>query len=121
MILAHHLGFVDVQNLPLNKTIKATEGSGFEVLNIQPSIKAEGCIDPNSCSYNPSALVDDGSCTYLESKPIDGNINSGYLSTEVYTYPLLDGAQSIWQVIGGAWPCQSSILCIKLFLSICAG
>ena len=89
------------ENLPLNKTIIATEGLGFEILDIQPSLKIEGCTDPNSCNYNPEASLDDGSCSYLESKQISGNTNSGFLKNEVYTYPLSDGATGIWEVHGG--------------------
>lgn len=89
------------ENLPANTTILATEGNGYQVLNIQPSDKIQGCTDPNSCSYNPDALVDDGSCTYLESNQITGSTNSGYLRNEIYSYPLSDGAQATWEVSGG--------------------
>ncbi len=95
-------GLVEVhENLSANTTILATEGNGYQVLNIQPSDKIQGCTDPNSCNYNPDALLDDGSCSYLESKQIAGSTNSGYLRNEIYSYPLSDGAQAIWQVSGG--------------------
>ena len=95
-------GLVEVhENLLVDTTIKATESNGYEVLDINPSSKVHGCTDPNSCNYNPNALVDDGSCTYLESYQISGEINSGFLKTESYTYPLIEGNRADWKVEGG--------------------
>lgn len=89
------------QNLEADTVLKVTEGQGYEVLDIQPSIKTFGCTDPNSCSYNPAAIVDDGSCTYLPSLQISGNTASGFFKTETYSYPLLPGSSLLWEVIGG--------------------
>ena len=41
-------GIVDTySNLNTNITIRAIEGQGFEILDIQPSQKVYGCIDPS--------------------------------------------------------------------------
>jgi hypothetical protein len=89
------------QDLDSNTIVKAIEGQGIEVLDIGPSIKIYGCTDPDSCSYNPEATLEDGSCTYLTSNDISGSTNSGFLSTESYSYPLSQGSSALWEVIGG--------------------
>ncbi len=89
------------QNLDSNTTINAIEGQGYQVLNIQPSIKISGCIDPTSCTFNLNAYIDDGSCTYLQVKEITGNSNSGFLKEETYTYPLVETSTTNWTIIGG--------------------
>ena len=95
-------GIVDTySNLNTNITIKAIEGQGFEILDIQPSQKVYGCIDPSSCSYNPDATIDDGSCTYLETQNISGNTNSSFLRTETYNYNYGIDSTVSWQVTGG--------------------
>ncbi|MCR8669529.1 CRTAC1 family protein, partial [Aestuariibaculum sp. M13] len=53
-------------NIPADKTILAKEGNGYQILDVQPSIKPYGCMDPNSCNYNPDATVNTWSCNYLE-------------------------------------------------------
>ncbi|OZV66906.1 hypothetical protein CA834_13795 [Winogradskyella aurantia] len=88
-------------NLSSNTTIRATEGQGFVVLDLPPSQKIYGCTDPVSCSYNPEATLDDGSCTYLESQAIVGNNNSAFLSVDSYNYALSVGSTAQWQVSGG--------------------
>ncbi|SDW96843.1 Por secretion system C-terminal sorting domain-containing protein [Lutibacter oricola] len=87
--------------LEVNKLIKVKEGEGFEVEEEEEVIKLEGCTDPNSCNYNPDAVVDNGSCTYLESKSIQGSITSGYFKTEEYSYPNTAGSTYKWHVEGG--------------------
>ena len=89
------------QNLTSNVTIKATEGQGFVVLDIQPSQKIFGCTDPNSCNYNSNATLNDGSCSYLESNQIIGNISSGYYSLQTYSYAIAPDSEAMWEVIGG--------------------
>ena len=88
-------------NLPINNTILAKENNGYEVLNIVPSVKILGCTDPNSCSYNPDATLNDDSCTYLETKQIAGNRQSTFFKTETYTYPLTDNSKVNWSIVGG--------------------
>jgi hypothetical protein len=88
-------------NLDSDITIEATEGSGFEILNILPSQKIYGCTDPVSCNYNSDATLDDGSCIYLESQTIVGNTSSSFLRTETYSYPNASGSLVSWQVSGG--------------------
>jgi len=95
-------GLIETYNdLSVDTTIKAIEGQGYEELNIIPSQKTYGCTDPLSCSYNPNATLDDGSCSYILPNTIVGNLSSSFLSTEVYSYSI--GAESIanWQVVGG--------------------
>ena len=83
-------------NLTSNTTIYAVEGEGFEVSGI-----IYGCTDPNSCNYNPDAKINDGSCTYLSSGQIIGNINPGFLTTEIYSYPFSENSSYHWEVTGG--------------------
>ncbi len=85
----------------INTTLKATEGMGLEDLGISPSIKIYGCTDPMSCSYNPEANLDDGSCTYLESSNIMGNTSTSFLSVETYSYDIADASTANWVVTGG--------------------
>ncbi|RKE98232.1 FG-GAP-like repeat-containing protein [Ichthyenterobacterium magnum] len=97
------LGLVETYtNLNVDETILAIEGQGYQTLNIQPSQRVVGCTNPNSCNYDVMAVIDDGSCTFLESSEISGNINSFYLQDEVYTYTLLDQSSQVnWDIIGG--------------------
>ncbi|WP_411768691.1 FG-GAP-like repeat-containing protein [Winogradskyella sp. A3E31] len=88
-------------NIESDVTIKATEGQGFEVLDILPSQKIYGCLDPASCSYNPNATIDDNSCTYLPPQSIDGNTNPSFYSTESYSYTIANGSLANWEVSGG--------------------
>jgi len=89
------------QNLDANTTVRAVEGQGVIPLDIEPSQKIYGCTNPNSCTYNPNATLDDGSCTFLQSNQISGSITSGFLATETYTYPLPPGSSAVWQISGG--------------------
>jgi len=77
-------------NLPVDKTIHAKEGAGYEVLDIEPSKKVYDCTIPGTCS-----------CNFLEAETISGKHNAVQNSTEVYTYPLSEGYQANWQVTGG--------------------
>lgn len=88
-------------NIPSNSFIKATEGNGYEILNLNPSIKISGCTDPNSCNYNPLATENDGNCSYLQPSSINGPTNSAYNATNNYTYSLENGNSVIWTVEGG--------------------
>ncbi|NNF85581.1 MAG: T9SS type A sorting domain-containing protein, partial [Winogradskyella sp.] len=88
-------------NISADQTIKATEGQGFEVLDIEPSQKIYGCTDPMSCSYDPIATLNDGSCTYLQSQTLTGNTNASLLSTETYSYTIGAGSTANWEIVGG--------------------
>ncbi|WP_051229606.1 FG-GAP-like repeat-containing protein [Psychroserpens burtonensis] len=95
-------GLVEIhQNLEENTTILAIEGEAFTVVDIQPSQKIRGCTDPFSCNYNPSATLDDGTCTYLNSNLISGAENSGFFRIEDYNYVIASGSTANWSVIGG--------------------
>ncbi len=89
------------QNLDADTTIKAIEGQGYSVMDIQPSIKIYGCTDPASCSYNPEATLDNGTCTYLPPTAITGASTSGFYRTETYTYNMPDTSITTWTVNGG--------------------
>ena len=88
-------------NIDVNVTIKAIEGNGIEILNMEPSVKIKGCIDPNSCNYNPLATFSDNSCQYLPSKNIIGPTISGFNKVDSYSYSLNENASAIWTVEGG--------------------
>ncbi|MCF7568286.1 FG-GAP-like repeat-containing protein [Sabulilitoribacter arenilitoris] len=95
-------GIIDnYSNINANSHIQVTEGVDYQYLGITPSIKTIGCTDPNSCNYNPLATLEDGSCSYLESKLITGSDTSYFLSEENYTYPLGSNSTIVWQAEGG--------------------
>nr|WP_321236332.1 FG-GAP-like repeat-containing protein [uncultured Psychroserpens sp.] len=89
------------QNLNADTTVRVIEGEGIEVLDIIPSQKIHGCLDPFSCTYNPEATIDDGSCTYLDSNLISGETVSGFFKVETYTYPIASESTANWIVSGG--------------------
>ncbi|WP_299556436.1 FG-GAP-like repeat-containing protein [Seonamhaeicola sp.] len=89
------------QNLDINSSLLAIENNGIEDYATPPVTKKKGCTDPTSCSYDPDALVDDSSCTYLESRQISGSNSSGFLNTETYSYPEKQGSTLNWSVEGG--------------------
>lgn len=89
------------QDVDLNSTIKLTEATGLEVVNVLPVNFVLGCSDPNSCNYNPSATKDDGSCSYLLTTQIAGPTESGYNNIDTYTYDLTNGHQIEWTAEGG--------------------
>ncbi len=96
-------GTVDVYyDLPVNATIEFTEGEGYEVLEVSEAIKILGCTDPNSCTYNPEATTNDGSCEYLAPGTILGESQVTPLSSHTYTYDSdipIEGYR--WDVTGG--------------------
>ena len=89
------------QNLNPNTYIKAIEGSGYQVLNVQPSTKIYGCTDPNSCNYNPAATISDNSCTYLTPKTIQGNLATSVYKEESYSYTTDASNTVVWSVENG--------------------
>ena len=40
--------------------------------NVEPQEEVPGCTDPTSCTYNPEATLDDGSCEYLDAIGVCG-------------------------------------------------
>jgi len=89
------------QNLNVDTTIKAIEGQGYSVMEIQPSVKIYGCTDLASCTYNPEATLDDGNCTYLPPTGIIGASTSGFYRTETYSYTMPATSTANWMVSGG--------------------
>ncbi|WP_370479183.1 FG-GAP-like repeat-containing protein [Tamlana flava] len=95
-------GIIDTYyDIPANKLIKSREGESFEIVDQAPSIKPYGCTNPNSCNYNPNAVVSTGACVYLQTSNITGKIRTLKNSIELYTYPLKDRNTLEWQVTGG--------------------
>ncbi|MDO1499744.1 FG-GAP-like repeat-containing protein [Winogradskyella maritima] len=88
-------------DVAINAISKAVEGQGLTVLDVQPSPKIYGCRDPQSCSFNPEATLDDGSCTYLESSSIQGSLSASVYANENYTYNIANGSTANWSVSGG--------------------
>lgn len=88
-------------NLNSNTTLRVIEGQGYEVLNIEPSIKIYGCTDPNSCTYNPLATSDDGSCILGSDQEIIGETESGFNNIEIYNYQIKENSEISWLVEGG--------------------
>ncbi|MDG5492540.1 FG-GAP-like repeat-containing protein [Psychroserpens sp. SPM9] len=89
------------QTIGVNRTFLAIEGESFTDLDILPSQKIYGCTDPFSCTYNPNATLDDGTCSYLTAHQISGNTTSGFFRVETYTYPITEGSTANWSVSGG--------------------
>ncbi|MFY0627065.1 MAG: VCBS repeat-containing protein [Reichenbachiella sp.] len=90
-----------ILNLPINKFISITEGENeFVTIDIE-SNKVAGCTDPNSCSFQPNSTLDDGSCSYLSSKEIQGATTSGVMKIESYSYDLEEGNNAIWTIKNG--------------------
>ncbi|MAW95424.1 MULTISPECIES: FG-GAP-like repeat-containing protein [unclassified Leeuwenhoekiella] len=88
-------------NIESNVLIKATEGNGFEVIDLAPVAKVFGCTDKNSCNYNPMATISDNSCEYIPSGVVTGSEQSGFGKTESYEYQSGIGDHFIWSVEGG--------------------
>jgi hypothetical protein len=96
------LGLIEnYYNINVNEYLKATEGNGLEVLNLQPANYIYGCTDPESCNFNPLATRNDGSCEYLSVSEITGVTESGFNNTDTYTYNLPENHQIIWTVTAG--------------------
>lgn len=86
----------EYENIPVNQSFLAVEGSGQPVTEM-----VLGCTDPKSCNYNPLATFSDGSCTYLDSKEIQGKKTPGNLAEEIYSYPLTENSQYFWTIKNG--------------------
>ena len=95
------LGLIEkFYNLPVNEYLEIQENAGLTVLNLQND-KIFGCTDPNSCTYNPAATVENGSCSYRPPVEIMGKTNSGYLKTEIYTCNQNPNSTYHWSVENG--------------------
>ena len=102
LIIKWPSGLVETHtNLTPNNFIKATEGNGYLVLDVKPSDKIYGCTDPNSCSYNPNATDNDGSCTYLTAATISGSSTSAFTNKETYSINDIENTNITWSVEGG--------------------
>ena len=44
----------------------------FSPFNVEPPLPVSGCTDSMSCTYNPEATLDDGSCEYLDAIGVCG-------------------------------------------------
>lgn len=97
-------GLVEVfTNLPLDKTLNFREGAFYQISTIQPSKKIYGCADPNSCNYNPYALVSTGVCRNLKANSfIYGNGTAHNSGVESYSYPPENGNTAVWSISGGS-------------------
>lgn len=60
-----------------------------------------GCTDPEACNFSPTALVEDGSCEYVDLFNILGLNAPSSFSTETYTYPGALGSSFEWTCTGG--------------------
>jgi len=70
-------------DLNSNVNYKFIEGSNFLELDLGAE-KIYGCTDETSCTYNPLATTDDGSCSYLDSPQVVGDTNAHYLESKEY-------------------------------------
>ena len=63
-------GVINYQVFPLGLGENSTlVSSSFDV---SPPVDVEGCTDVNSCTFNPEATIDDGSCLYLDAIGVCG-------------------------------------------------
>ncbi len=60
-----------------------------------------GCTDEEACNYDPEAVVDDGSCVFVELFEISGDIEVVFGETYTYTYPDNTGSTYAWEVTDG--------------------
>lgn len=95
-------GIIDeYENLEVNSHYKFSENVGLELLNQNLSIKIYGCLDPNSCNYNPLANSNDYSCSYLPAIDISGETVSGFNNIESYSSSIDSNSNAIWDIEGG--------------------
>ena len=58
--------------------------NGLLAVSFEDSGEIEGCTDPSSCSYNPFATKEDGSCIYMDSCKPDLEISQEEFSRSIY-------------------------------------
>ena len=63
-------GTLNYQVFPLGLGENSTLVSSS--FNVSPPVDVEGCTDVNSCTFNPEATIDDGSCLYLDAIGVCG-------------------------------------------------
>ena len=63
---------------------------------------ASGCTDSEACNYNSSAINDDGSCEYLSTYDISGNVVPVLFDSEEYNYTSTEGNTYDWSANLGA-------------------
>jgi len=63
-------GTLNYQVFPLG--VGANAVYMFENFNVEPQEDVPGCTDPASCTFNPEATVDDGSCEFLDAIGVCG-------------------------------------------------
>lgn len=88
-------------DIPINKTIKIIEGTGFTIEDDNTAVKIPGCTNEDSCNYNPNATVADDSCAFLEAGIITGNTVSNPLAIENYSYAPSLGDVFEWTIENG--------------------
>jgi hypothetical protein len=60
-----------------------------------------GCMDIEACNYNTLATDDDGSCVYVESLTIEGNLTAVAGVSESYSYPGPASSSYQWSITPG--------------------
>lgn len=89
------------QNYQANSYLKIKEGEGISVIPYEASQKVYGCMDVNSCNYNPYATIATNYCRSVDRKNLTGKRNVGFNSTETYVYPKSEFSTLSWSVTGG--------------------
>ena len=65
-------------------------------------LEVQGCTDVFSCSFDPNATEDDGSCTYLAVHQIDGPANASIMQPVEYSYTQQANSTYEWAAENGS-------------------